>query len=284
MSEYQYYEFLAVDRPLDDAQQAEVRALSTRARITATRFTNEYHWGDFRGDPRRLVERYFDAHLYLANWGTRRVMFRLPRSLPALDVAKGYCTGEHLTAWTYRDSLILDMTSEDETGEWDEDAEGALSAIVGARTELAGGDLRPLYLAWLSGYRTHDGDAVEYENELEPPVPPGLGSLSAPQRALAVFLRLDPDLLTVAAEASPALPAAKDDASELADWVIALPPKEKDDLLVRVVKDQTAQVRMELLRRFRGTPDLSDDDRRPRRTVAELLNAATGIGSNPLDG
>jgi hypothetical protein len=41
MSEYQYYEFLAVDRPLDERQQAEVRALSTRARITATSFTNE---------------------------------------------------------------------------------------------------------------------------------------------------------------------------------------------------------------------------------------------------
>nr|WP_261554617.1 hypothetical protein [Frankia tisae] len=57
MSEYQYYEFLAVDRPLDDQEQAEVRALSTRARITATRFTNEYHWGDFRGDPRNASTR-----------------------------------------------------------------------------------------------------------------------------------------------------------------------------------------------------------------------------------
>ncbi|MFI6991817.1 hypothetical protein ACI2LC_09125 [Nonomuraea wenchangensis] len=43
MSEYQYYEFLAIDRPLTDKQQAEVRALSTRAHITATSFTNEYH-------------------------------------------------------------------------------------------------------------------------------------------------------------------------------------------------------------------------------------------------
>ncbi|MFB9833010.1 hypothetical protein [Actinoallomurus acaciae] len=269
MSEYQYYEFLAVDRPLDDAQQAEVRTLSTRARITATSFTNEYHWGDFRGDPRRLVERYYDAHLYLANWGTRRVMFRLPLSLLALDVAEQYCTGEHMAAWTSRDYLILDMTSEDETGEWGEGDEDALSAIVGVRAELAGGDLRPLYLAWLSGYRIWDEDAFEYEDEdeLEPPVPPGLGSLSAPQRALADFLRLDPALLTVAAQASPTPPTAKDDASELADWIITLPPKEKDDLLVRAVQDQAAQVRIELLRRFRGTPDLKN----ARRTVAELL-------------
>jgi hypothetical protein len=41
VSEYQYYEFLAVDHELDDDQQAELRALSTRADITATRFTND---------------------------------------------------------------------------------------------------------------------------------------------------------------------------------------------------------------------------------------------------
>jgi hypothetical protein len=66
MSEYQYYEFLPVDRPTA-AEQAEVRQLSTRARITATSFTSEYHWGNFRGDPRVLMRRYYDAHLYLAN-------------------------------------------------------------------------------------------------------------------------------------------------------------------------------------------------------------------------
>jgi hypothetical protein len=79
MSEYQYYEFLALDRPLTEKQRAELRSISTRAEITATRFVNEYQWGDLKGDPRAMVERYFDAFLYLANWGTRRLMFRLPR-------------------------------------------------------------------------------------------------------------------------------------------------------------------------------------------------------------
>jgi hypothetical protein len=44
LSEYQYYEFQAVDRPLTSAQQDELRALSTRARITATSFVNHYEW------------------------------------------------------------------------------------------------------------------------------------------------------------------------------------------------------------------------------------------------
>ena len=78
MSEYQYYEFQAIDRPLSEADRQALRDLSTRARITATSFTNSYEWGDFKGDPAKLMERWFDLHLYLANWGSRRLMVRLP--------------------------------------------------------------------------------------------------------------------------------------------------------------------------------------------------------------
>ncbi|MFE1979915.1 hypothetical protein [Streptomyces mirabilis] len=80
MSEYQDYEFLAVDRPLTEAEIAQVRALATRARITSTSFVNGYHWGDFHGDPTKLVEQLYDAHLYYANWGSRRLLLRIPAS------------------------------------------------------------------------------------------------------------------------------------------------------------------------------------------------------------
>ncbi|MGO4753426.1 hypothetical protein AB4212_33280, partial [Streptomyces sp. 2MCAF27] len=87
MSEYQYFEFQALERPLSREEQEQLRELSTRARITATSFTNTYHWGNFRGDPRHMVERYFDAHLYVTNWGTHRLMLRLPKqSLPLRTV------------------------------------------------------------------------------------------------------------------------------------------------------------------------------------------------------
>ncbi|MGW0517128.1 hypothetical protein [Crossiella sp. NPDC003009] len=80
MSEYQYYEFLALDQPLTEEQMIELRSLSTRAEITPTSFTNSYQWGSFRGDPAAMVQDYFDAFLCLANWGTRQLMFRLPRA------------------------------------------------------------------------------------------------------------------------------------------------------------------------------------------------------------
>ncbi|NKZ03128.1 hypothetical protein [Actinomadura latina] len=280
MSTYQYYEFLAVDQPLDERQQAEVRALSTRARITATSFTNEYHWGDFRGSSRTMMRRYYDAHLYVTSWGTHQVMLRLPRTLLPVKVAERYCIDPHVTAEVSGKHVILDLTSEDEGGDWIEGADDSLSAIIGVRTELAAGDLRPLYLAWLAAYGTweRDEDAFDQDedDELEPPVPAGLRSLTAPQRALADFLRLDPDLLRVAAQKSPPLSDNEDDPDRLAKWIEELPARDGKSLLLRVAQGQGPQVQMELLRRFRGEPDAARDDR-PRRTVAELLDTAAAL-------
>ena len=277
MSEYQYYEFLAVDRPLTTAEQAEVRQLSTRARITATSFTNEYHWGDFKGSPDQLMEHYYDAHLYFANWGTHRIMLRLPRTLLDPEIAGQYCVDGQVRMSTTRQHVILDLTSEDEADEWAEDTEESLSAIVGVRSELAAGDLRPLYLVWLSGYgvweRDEDAFGEEDEDEMEPPVPAGLGSLTAPQRALADFLRLDSDLLEVAAQTSAALPTATGDTRALARHIAKLPVSDKNRLLTLVAKDQAARARMELLRGFGADPDKPRDSR-PRRTVADLLDTA----------
>lgn len=85
MSEYQYYEFLAIDQPLTADEMAKLRALSTRATITPVSFTNEYNWGDFKDDPDKLMQRYFDAHVYVANWMTAIFMVRLPTGNAKVD-------------------------------------------------------------------------------------------------------------------------------------------------------------------------------------------------------
>jgi hypothetical protein len=278
MSEYQYYEFLAIDRPLDDDEQAEVRSASTRATITATSFVNEYHWGDFKGDSTFWVERYYDAHLYVADWGTRRLMFRLPSDLLDPDVVDEYRVDDQLDAWTADEFTVLDIINEDHTGDsdFDYDADALLSEIVGVRAELAAGDLRPLYLAWLAAYgvweRDEDAFDREADDDVEPPVPPGLDTLTAVQRALADFLRLDDDLLAIAARTSPPLSRITDP-DDLTAWVTRLPVAEKNRIVERVVQGDTARVRTELLRRFRDdtTPTTPAT---PRRTVGELLDDA----------
>jgi hypothetical protein len=233
VSEYQYYEFLAIDRPLDDAEQAEIRSLSTRASITATSFVNEYHWGDFKGSPDQLMRRYYDAHLYVANWGTHRIMFRLPRTLLDPTAIRDYLLDNQVTAHTTREFVVLDITNEDHNGEFDFDYGPAawLSSLVGVRAELAAGDLRPLYLAWLAAYGTWERDEDVFDDDadddLEPPVPPGLRTLTAPQRALAEFLRLDKDLLAVAAATSPASNEVAADPSALARWIARRPDTQR---------------------------------------------------------
>ena len=46
MSEYQYYEFQAIDRPLTAKEQEQIKALSSRAQVTPTQATFLYHYGD----------------------------------------------------------------------------------------------------------------------------------------------------------------------------------------------------------------------------------------------
>jgi len=267
VSEYQYYEFLAIDRPLDARAQQELRAVSSRARITATQFVNTYEWGDLRDDPRALMASHFDAFLYLASWGTRQLMFRLPSSVLDVDVVSRYCATDTACAWAAGNSVIIALTSEKDDDYWDQSAEGALSSIVPVRAEAVG-DRRLLYLAWLLSV---DAGVLD-EAELEPPVPAGLRELSGPLRAVVEFLRLDDDLLSAAAEASEPLTSIASSARDARRWVARLPAREKEDVLVRLVSGDV-DVSRELVRRFRAESD-PFLEREGTRTVVELQDAA----------
>jgi hypothetical protein len=142
VSEYQYYEFLAIDRPLTERERQELRAVSSRAIITATRFTNHYEWGNFKGGPRAWMERYFDAFLYFANWGTRELMLRLRRRVLDPAMARLYCGGGEVASMRVKGGqVILEFLSEDEDGDWLEGEEDSLSSLVSLRAEIASGDL-----------------------------------------------------------------------------------------------------------------------------------------------
>lgn len=46
-----------------------------------------------------MMERYFDAFLYLANWGSRQLMIRLPRDVLDHDLAERYCRTDAAASW-----------------------------------------------------------------------------------------------------------------------------------------------------------------------------------------
>ena len=70
MSEYQYYEFQALDRPLPHEAQAEIQSLSSRVQLIATSASFVFNYSNFPGDPYRVLAKYFDAMLYITNWVT----------------------------------------------------------------------------------------------------------------------------------------------------------------------------------------------------------------------
>lgn len=274
MSEYQYYEFLAIDRPLSGEQMEALRKLTSRATITPTRLQNDYQWGNFKGDPLKLMAQYFDAHVYVANWGTHEFLLGFPRSLIDLKTASLYEIEPHMVIRELGEKLILEFTDpgEDGGGDWEDTGESWMSSLVGLRPEIMNGDMRALYLAWL--YAAEYG---ELEDEaIEPPVPPGLGQLSASLDSLTGFLGLDDELLAVAAEASAPLTEKSSHSGELEQWIRALSTTNKDDLLIRLAGGED-YLRAELLRRFRD--ETAGDVQTPRatagsRTVGELVAAA----------
>ena len=82
MSEYQYYEWQTIDRPLTASEQREVGGLSSHMdTVTSTQAIVTYSWGDFKHDPQKVLLKYFDAFLYDSNFGTRQLKFRLPKNL-----------------------------------------------------------------------------------------------------------------------------------------------------------------------------------------------------------
>ena len=276
MSEYQYYEFQAIDRPLTEQEMRELRSYSTRARITPTSFVNDYSWGNFKGHEDAWMEKYFDAFLYVANWGTRVLKLRLPSRLLDLKTAHLYCSGEQAFAREKGGKVILTFMSDDEGGgEWVE-GEGWLSSLISVRAELAHGDIRCLYLGWLLCVQSGELD----DDDIEPAVPPGLGQLSASLESLADFLRIDTDLLHVAARTSLQMVDVGEQQEEVRKWVAELQADEKDDVLAKLIAGEDLAPATELRRRFiRGVKQKGDRPAKQprRRTAGELLRSAEDL-------
>ena len=270
MSEYQYYDFKAIDHALTKTEMAALRAISTRAVITTTSFTNHYEWGDLKAAPLKLLEKYFDAFVYVANWGTREFHLRLPQELVDFKQLKSILPGKAAHVRSAGKFVIVSFESEVESDDdWD-DGTGWMRSLVSLRSDLLRGDLRCLYLGWLHSVECHEFS----EDTLEPPVPAGLRELSAPLDSFIEFLGIDGDLVEVAASASAPLkegPSQK----ELATWVRGLPANEKENLLIDFLSESGERSRLELLQRFqRENAVAASHSVIERRTVKDLLTAA----------
>jgi hypothetical protein len=278
MSEYQVIAFRAIDAPVSEKNLKYMQRQSTRAEITPWSFDNEYHFGSFRGNTEEMLRRGYDLHLHYANFGIRTLMLRLPQGLPDLEAAKAYLDddGLYFTKDNQGPGGILYFEPSYEPGDLDDlwNLDDLPDRLAPLRAEIQDGDLRPLYLGHLAVCLDMDHDP---EEATEGPVPAGLKKLSPAQRALAELYGLDDHLIS-AAQNSPALAKVSDDADPQAAWLAQQSTAAKDAWLNRLLTEDAAKVRREMLTAFRQSRGMSTWPTNPgTRTVATLLAAAETI-------
>ena len=278
MSEYQYYEFRAIDRPLTDRQIRELRAISTRAAISRTRFSNHYEYGDLKANPRDLLVKYFDASLYFTHWMYLEVAFRFPKDAVDVKALRRYAGGHTFDVRMMAGDVIvaISVESDGETFDAADDGSVWLSSLLGLRADIANGDQRAPYLAWLLDVQCGLVD----DAAPEPVRPEGLGALTPALESLVDIIGLDRAFVAVAAEGAPraiAPPSSRD----VHRWVSGLDGGEHVALLTRVARGD-GSVSAELLRWFHQQVPRKAIAL-PLRTAGELRAKAEAIARTSLD-
>ncbi len=290
MSEFQYYEFLAIDRPLSSEDKAYVSSLSSRANPSSTGVVFTYSYSDFRHSPEKVLLRCFDLMVYMANWGSHQLMFRLPRRQVDLAAMQRYAVEGQIIITTEDDFVVvnLELSPEDGgDGGWIEEETSIAHDLAPLRQDLLNGDYRVLYLAWLVLAKLgmvdgrcypgeEDGEEDDEEDgagNLEPPVPAGLNKLSAALQAFVEWCELDVDLVSAAALESSTIEPARTEPIEA--WVRSLSESERIELLVDIASEDTPtgrQLRADL--RERQAPakkaTATATHEKPRRSFAAL--------------
>ena len=279
MSEYQYYEWQALERPLTAAEQAAVNGLSSHIDVTSSQAIVTYNWGDFKYDPLQVLANYFDAYLYNANWGVRRLAFRFPNGLIDVNAVEQYCDEYHVHFKAVGDVQVLEFEINEEEGfdEWIEER-GLLSTLGRLRDDILQGDYRALYLGWLKAmslesgsYEEDEEDPDNFYNDPEPPLPAGLKQLTPPLNALVDFFEIDPFLISAAAEQSPDLTPLLQ--ADFAALISRLTRQECDEFLLKLINAEPGAVTA-LRKKLRSFEKSLPRVETAPRTFGELLTTA----------
>lgn len=276
MSEYQYYEFQAIDRLLNEEERREISTWSSRTIPTLNQAIFTYSYSDFPKSPKKVVEKYFDAMIYISNWGSKRLMFRFPRSIIDAELFSPYCFFNSVSTSITEDYIILDLFFNDEEGggNWIE-GEGWLSSLIMLRNDILNGDYRMLYLAWLHSLY-FEYDIKDYMKKQEPPIPDDLQNLSSPLQSFIEFFEIDKDLINAASVAS--INRTSSTTFDIEKSVAKLSEAERIDFLVRLAKGET-HVNFLLKKRLKeiSSENITINNPKQTRTIGAILKLSQEI-------
>ncbi len=276
MSEYQYYEFQAIDQALSEEERAEIGSWSSRTTPTATQAIFTYSYSDFPRSSEKVLAKYFDAMLYLTNWGTKQLIFRFPQNVVDSKSLALYSHADSVSVVTNEKYVILNINLSEEEGENMIEGEGWLSLLLPLRDDIMTGDYRVLYLAWLQAIAM-EYELEEFEENLEPPVPANHQSMTPALESFVDLFEIDDGLLAFAAENSATVD--KKPVIDIENAVDQLTDKDRTDFLVRLATGES-HVRAKLLKRLQTLNFNENQKSQPlkkRRTVSEMLSSERDI-------
>ena len=276
MSEYQFYEFLSIDRPLTTKDQQEIQGWSSRTSPTPTGATFIYNYGDFPKSPKQVVGKYFDAMFHIANWGTKWLLLKFPKELLDHGAVQDYCTVEEISLSEYGEYFVLEILFSEEEGYAWLDGEGFLSSLIGLRRDILNGDYRSLYIAWLhacSNAREWDEfDTTALEPVLSLPLKPFNDAL----KSWVELLEIDQDLLSIVSEKQILSPENTLDL--MTDEINLLSDDEKTNFLKRLLHEEPL-LSVKFRKRLKKLSVSSDirTTSSSHRTIEEIFHKADHI-------
>ncbi|MGL4476291.1 MAG: hypothetical protein ACRCT7_17855 [Shewanella sp.] len=253
MSEYQYYKFERLDGYLDAKARQALRAISSRAEISATSFQVYYTYSDLKADPFKLLLKYFDIGFYYADWGSIDVYIKLPAgTIP--EALLGFSSdGLHVHQSDEWQLLIFSL---EEYGEYfdDEQADDFFQHLAALRSELMQGDWRLVYFMWLKAFDCND------ELERVPLIQFDFEHLSEEVQVFAALYDIPLALVKALAMVLNEQPShqAKQTQFQFDEWLSNLKEVEKDTLL-RTLFEQGQLTRHQALALTRKEPANTDE-------------------------
>ena len=265
MSEYTYYEFRSIDRPLTKAEQDTVSSWSSRTRATPYRAVFTYSYSDLSYGFEDAVRQYFDVGITASSYGSRRLAMRLPRELVDYEQLRRYIIEggsdyhEELAVTRNRQHVIVSMSFDvmEESNGWIEDKDMAVIAehLIALRQRLLDGDCSPLMAMYLK--------VMSHTDSLLPDhtfyIPANLSERKKPNiAALLNFLVLDDTLYDVAQQISGHTEQTPPD---FADMLDKLPEERRLFYLTELLDGKhnlQVMLRQELLARYDDRPSTGD--------------------------
>ncbi|RRO06693.1 hypothetical protein [Pectobacterium aquaticum] len=253
MSEYQYYKFERLDGNLDAKARQALRAISSRAEISATSFQVYYTYSGLKAEPFELMLKHFDIGFYYADWGSIDAYIKLPvGTLP--DALLGFSSdGLHVHENDEWQLLIFSIEEYDEYFD-DENADDFFQHLAGLRSELIRGDWRLVYFMWLKECDFND------EVERVPLIQFDFEPLSEELQAFAALFDIPLALVKALAMVLNEQPShqAKQTQFQFDVWLHNLSEAEKDTLL-RTLFEQGQLTRHQALALTRNEPANTDE-------------------------